>query len=183
VPRSILCLHCEWRTIQIGKRTALAGGCAEVDLDMVGTVDVLGADVVEIPSYARTAFAWPRRRPRRFVNRGRCGRAVARTSSNTPRRAARVLREVKHGATRMGRHGCPVGRGSGAWQAHGAQGREAACRLMNRMRPPTPIGGPPGDRALVRCSATVPADLGAPVADRPFARRRRRPGGDLFALC
>ena len=47
----------------------------------------------------------------------------------------------------------------------------------------TPIGDLKEIEAIREVfGAEMPADLGDQIADRPFARRRRRAGGDLFAV-
>ena len=152
-------------------------------LDHVGAVRRHGRDVVGLQPDAGQGFARLRPRPRRLRDRRRRRRAGARGAGarqgarrENLRRGRRLWRDL-----RRPRHGGAVGRGRGALHEDGARRRQRAGRLHQSARHLDADRRHQGDRGDPRgVRRQVPADLGDQVADRPFARRHRRAGGDLL---
>ncbi len=104
-----------------------------------------------------------------------------------PRRAARSIygEIVGYGATSDGYDMvAPSGEGAERCMRMALDDREGAGRLHQPARDLDAgrrSAGNRGDPQRVRHRRQVPADFGDQVADRPFARRHRRAGSDLFA--
>ena len=154
-------------------------------LDAVGAVRRHGRDVVEIQRHAREGLARLRRRPRRLRHRRRrrrAGAGRARTRQGARREDLRRDRRLRRDLGRL-RHGGAVGRRRGAlheaWRSTTVQDADRLHQSARDLDAGRRSQGDRGDPRGVR--RQVPADLGDQVADRPFARRRRRAGSDLFA--
>jgi 3-oxoacyl-[acyl-carrier-protein] synthase-1 len=102
-------------------------------------------------------------------------------------RGAKIYGEiVGYGATSDGYDMvAPSGEGAVRCMRHGAGRASRARRSTTSTRtPPRPRSATQGDRGDprgLRRRRQEPADLGDQVADRPFAGRDRRAGGDLLA--
>ena len=97
------------------------------------------------------------------------------------RRARRIRRQL-----RRLRHGGAVGRRRRALHAHGHAGHGRQGRRQDRLHQPARHrhagrGSERRSTPSARCSArNIAADFVDQIADRPFARRRRRAGGHLL---
>ena len=171
--------------IQWGKQDVIfAGGCEELDWTLSVLFDAMGAmssKYNDTPETASRAYDADRDG---FVIAGGAGVLVLEELEHAKARGATHLcrgrRLRRH--LRRPRHGGAVGRGRGALHEDGAGRREAAGRLHQSARDRDPGRRPERDRGDPRrVRRQMPADLRHQVADRPFARRRRCAGGDLFA--
>jgi 3-oxoacyl-[acyl-carrier-protein] synthase-1 len=162
-----------------------AGGCEELDWTLSVLFDAMGAmssKYNETPDKASRAYDKDRDG---FVIAGGAGVLVLEELEHAKARGANLRRDrrLRRHLRRL-RHGGAVGRGRERCMKHGAGDREDADRLHQSARDLDADRRPAGDRGDprgVRRRRQMPADLGDQVADRPFARRHRRAGGDLFA--
>ena len=171
--------------IQWGKQDMIfAGGCEELDWTLSVLFDAMGAmssKFNQTPDKASRAYDADRDG---FVIAGGAGVLVLEELEHAKARGAKIYAEVAgYGATSDGYDMvAPSGEGAVRCMKHGARRREAAGRLHQSARHLDADRRPQGDRGDPRgVRRQMPADLGDQVADRPFARRRRRAGGDLFA--
>ena len=164
-----------------------AGGCEELDWTLSVLFDAMGAmsskfndTPARSPRAPMTTTATASSSP--AAPASWCSR-----SSSTPRRAAPASMARSSATARP--------RTATTWWRPPAKARCAACAWRSR-RVKTPIdyinphatSTPVGDtkeieaiREVFGAGDEVPADLGDEIAHRPFARRHRRAGGDLFA--
>ena len=171
--------------IQWGKQDMIfAGGCEDLHWTLSNLFDAMGAmssKYNDTPATASRAYDVDRDG---FVIAGGAGVLVLEELEHAKARGAKIYAEVAgYGATSDGHDMvAPSGEGAMRCMKHGAAGREGAGRL-HQSACDRDAGrrcqGNRGDPRGVR--RQVSADLGDQVADRSFARRRRRAGGDLFA--
>ena len=181
------CIGNAYETIQIGKQDIIfAGGCEELDWSLSVLFDAMGAMSSKYNDTPATASRALRRQPRRLCHRRRRRRGGAgRTRARQGARRAHLRRDRRlwRDLGRL-RHGRAFGRRRRALHADGDVDREDADRLHQPARHLDAGRRSPGNRGDpkgVRHRRQMPADLGDQVADRPFARRHRRAGSDLFA--
>ena len=172
--------------IQWGKQDMVfAGGCEELDWTLSVLVRRHGGDVVGLQPDAREGLARLRRGSRRLRDRAAAPACWCWKSWSTPRRAARRSTPRSPATARP-----PT---ATTWWRPRAKAPMRCMRMaladvkapvdyINPHATSTPIGDIKEIEAIREVfGAKMPADLGDQVADRPFARRRRRAGGDLFA--
>ena len=119
-----------------------------------------------------------------FVIAGGAGVLVLEELEHAKARGAKIYAEVAgYGATSDGHDMvAPSGEGAVRCMKMALDGVKAPVDYINPHATSTPVGDAEGDRGDPRSvRREMPADLGDQIADRPFARRRRRAGGDLFA--
>ena len=179
------CIGNAFETIQVGKQDLVfAGGCEELDWTLSVLFDAMGAMSTSFNQTPGKGLARLRRGPRRLRHCRRRRRAGARGTRACPgarrenlRRGRRLRRHLRrHG------HGAALGRGRGALHANGAGPGQAAGRLYQpacHLDADRRSAGDRGDPRGVR--REMSADRGDEIADRAFARRCRRTGGDLLA--
>ena len=154
-------------------------------LDAVGAVRRHGRDVVELQPDARTRPRAPMTPTATASSSPAAPACWCSRSSSTPRRAARRSTPRSPAMARP-----PT---ASTWWRRRAKARCAACAwrssdvkapvdYINPHATSTPIGDLKEIEAIREVFGDeMPADLGDQVADRPFARRRRRAGSDLLA--
>ena len=161
-----------------------AGGCEELDWTLSVLFDAMGAMATKFNATPATASRAYDKNRDGFVIAGGAGVVVLEElrARQGPRR--QIYGEVVgYGATST----------ASIWSRRRARGRCAACaspcrrgsRPIDYINPHAPrrrSATSRRSRRSARCSARarMPADLGDQVADRPFARRHRRAGGDLL---
>ena len=162
-----------------------AGGCEELDWTLSVLFDAMGAmssKFNETPGKSSRAYDVDRDG---FVIAGGAGVLVLEELEHAKARGAKIYGEIAgYGATSDGHDMvAPSGEGAVRCMKMALKGRQGAGRLHQSARHLDADRRPQGDRGDPRSvRRQMPADLGHQVADRPFARRRRRAGGDLFAL-
>ena len=171
--------------IQLGKQDIIfAGGCEELDWTLSVLFDAMGAmssDFNDTPAKASRAYDTDRDG---FVIAGGAGVLVLEELEHAKARGAKIYAEVAgYGATSDGYDMvAPSGEGAVRCMRMALETVQGADRLHQPARHLDADRRRQGDRGDPRgVRRQVPADFGDQVADRPFARRHRRAGGDLFA--
>ena len=172
--------------IQWGKQDLMfAGGCEELDWTLSVLFDAMGAmsskfnDTPERPPRLRQV-------PRRLRHRRRCGVLVL-EEREAKARGARIYEVAGYGASSDGFDMVALRRGRGAVHAARDEGPRRQGHAAGRLHQPARDGHARRRRARGagdprRLRRPHPADLGDQVADRPFAGRGGRAGGDLLLL-
>ena len=171
--------------IQWGKQDMMfAGGSEELDWTMSDLFDAMGAmssKYNDTPETASRAYDADRDG---FVIAGGAGVLVLEELEHAKARGAKIYAEVAgYGATSDGHDMvAPSGEGAERCMKMALSSVKAPVDYINPHATSTPVGDVEGDRGDPRSvRREMPADLGHQIAHRPFARRRRRAGGDLFA--
>ena len=171
--------------IQWGKQDMVfAGGSEELSWTMSNLFDAMGAMSSKYnatPATASRAYDVDRDG---FVIAGGAGVLVLEELEHAKARGAKIYAEVAgYGATSDGYDMvAPSGEGAQRCMKMALETVQGADRLHQSARHRDADRRPQGDRGDPRSvRRQVPADFRHQVADRPFARRRRRAGGDLFA--
>ena len=171
--------------IQWGKQDMVfAGGSEELSWTMSNLFDAMGAmssKYNDTPQKASRAYDKDRDG---FVIAGGAGVLVLEELEHAKARGAKIYAEVAgYGATSDGYDMvAPSGEGAVRCMKMALETVQGADRLHQSARHRDADRRSQGDRGDPRrVRAEVPADFRDQVADRPFARRRRRAGGDLFA--
>ena len=179
------CIGNAMETIQWGKQDMMfAGGCEDLDWTMSVLFDAMGAmssGFNQTPDKASRAYDKDRDG---FVIAGGAGVLVLEELEHAKARGAKIYAEVAgYGATSDGHDMvAPSGEGAVRCMKMALENVQGAGRLHQSARHLDADRRHQGDRGDPRgVRRQVPADLGDQVADRPFARRGRRAGGDLFA--
>ena len=170
--------------IQWGKQDMVfAGGSEDLDWTMSVLFDAMGAmssGFNQTPEKASRAYDRDRDG---FVIAGGAGVLVLEELEHAKARGAKIYAEVAgYGATSDGHDMvAPSGEGAVRCMKMALEGRQSAGRLHQSARHLDADRRHQGDRGDPRgVRRKVSADLGDQVADRPFARRHRRAGGDLL---
>ena len=171
--------------IQWGKQDVIfAGGCEELDWTLSVLFDAMGAmssKYNDTPETASRAYDVDRDG---FVIAGGAGVLVLEELEHAKARGARIYAEVAgYGATSDGHDMvAPSGEGAVRCMKMALDGVKPPVDYINPHATATPVGDLKEIEAIRDVfGGKMPADLRHQVADRPFARRRRRAGGDLFA--
>ena len=181
------CIGNAYETIQVGKQDIIfAGGCEDLDWTMSVLFDAMGAMSSKYNATPATASRAYDVNRDGFVIAGGAGVLVLEELEHAKARGARIYGEVAgYGATSDGYDMvAPSGEGAERCMKMALSTVKAPIDYINPHATSTPAGDPPEIGAHpqhLRQREQVPADLGDEVADRPFARRHRRAGGDLFA--
>ena len=179
------CIGNATEIIQWGKQDMIfAGGCEELDWTLSVLFDAMGAMSSKYnatPEKASRAYDVDRDG---FVIAGGAGVLVLEELEHAKARGAKIYAEVAgYGATSDGYDMvAPSGEGAVRCMKMALATCKAPIDYINPHATATPIGDLKEIEAIrdgVR--RQMPADLGHQIAHRPFARRRRRAGGDLFA--
>ena len=179
------CIGNACEIIQLGKQDIIfAGGCEELDWTLSVLFDAMGAmssKYNDTPATASRAYDVDRDG---FVIAGGAGVLVLEELEHAKARGAKIYGEIAgYGATSDGYDMvAPSGEGAVRCMRMALANVKAPVDYINPHATSTPIGDLKEIEAIREVfGAQSAADLGDQVADRPFARRRRRPGGDLFA--
>ena len=171
--------------IQWGKQDMIfAGGCEELDWTLSVLFDAMGAmssKYNDTPAKASRAYDVDRDG---FVIAGGAGVLVLEELEHAKARGAKIYAEVAgYGATSDGYDMvAPSGEGAVRCMNMALATCKAPIDYINPHATATPVGDLKEIEATPRrIRREVSADLRHQVADRPFARRRRGAGGDLFA--
>ncbi len=175
--------------IQWGKQDVMfAGGCEELDWTLSVLFDAMGAMSTQFNATpARASRAYDKDRDG-FVIAGGAGVVVLEELSRAKARGAKIYGEVVgYGATSDGFDMvAPSGEGAARCMRLAMQGMDGKgvgkIDYINPHGTATPVGDQKEIEAVREVfGKDMPADLVDQVADRPFARCRRRAGGDLLA--
>ncbi len=171
--------------IQWGKQDMVfAGGSEELNWTMSNLFDAMGAmssKFNDTPQKASRAYDNDRDG---FVIAGGAGVLVLEELEHAKARGAKIYAEVAgYGATSDGDDMvAPSGEGAMRCMKLALETCKAPIDYINPHATSTPIGDLKEIEAIRDVfGAKCPPICGDQVADRPFARRRRRAGGDLFA--
>src|ERR1700730_9651367 len=178
------CIGNAYETIQIGKQDIIfAGGCEELEWSLSVLFDAMGAmssKYNDTPATASRPYDVSRDG---FVIAGGAGVLVLEELEHAKARGARIYGEIiGYGANSDGYDMVQPSRG-GALHAYGDGNREGADRLHQSARHLDPDRRSEGDRRRsrsLRAGREMPENFGDQIAHWPFARRDRRPGGDLL---
>ena len=181
------CIGNGYEQIQLGKQDIVfAGGHEDLDWTHVEPLRRHGRDVVRTsttrPSKASRAYDRDRDG---FVIAGGAGVVVLEELEHAKARGAKIYAElVGYGATSDGYDMvAPSGEGAERCMRLALETVKEPVDYINPHATSTPIGDAKemdAIRAVFGTGRQVPADLGHQVADRPLARRHRRPGVDLL---
>ena len=173
------------RSSSAASRTSIfAGGCEELDWTLSVLFDAMGAmssKFNETPDKASRAYDADRDG---FVIAGGAGVLVLEELEHAKARGARIYAEIAgYGATSDGYDMvAPSGEGAARCMKMALADVKAPVDYINPHATSTPVGDLKEIEAIRAVFGDeMPADLGDQIAHRPFARRRRRAGGDLFA--
>jgi hypothetical protein len=180
------CIGNAYEMIQWGKQDMMfAGGCEELDWTLSVLFDAMGAmssKYNDRPAVASRAYDKNRDG---FVIAGGAGVLVLEEWNDAKARGAKIYAEiVGYGATSDGYDMvAPSGEGAMRCMRMALATVKGRSTTSTRTRPRRRSATSRRSRRSAKSSARrqVPADRGDQVADRPFARRDRRAGGDLFA--
>ena len=171
--------------IQWGKQDVMfAGGGEELDWTLSVLFDAMGAmssKYNDTPHKASRAYDKNRDG---FVIAGGAGVVVLEELEHAKARGAKIYAElVGYGATSDGYDMvAPSGEGAVRCMRQALATVKSKIDYINPHATSTPVGDPKEIEAIREVFGNGhPADLRHQVADRPFARRHRRAGGDLLA--
>ena len=178
------CIGNAFELIQLGKQDIIfAGGGEELDWTLSVLFDAMGAlssHYNDRPEVASRAYDRDRDG---FVIAGGAGVLVLEELDHAKARGARIYGEiVGYGATSDGYDMVqPSGEGAVRCMKMALANVGEPVDYINPHATSTPIGDKVEIEAITEgVRRQLPADLGDQVADRPFARRDRRAGGDLL---
>ena len=183
------CIGNAYELIQWGKQDVMfAGGCEELDWSLSVLFDAMGAmssKYNDTPATASRPYDVSRDG---FVIAGGAGVVVLEELEHAKARGAKIYGEIiGYGATSDG-YDMVAPSGEGAERCMKMALATTGGIKIDYINPARHLdagrrsAGNAGAAQRVRHRREVPADLGHQGADRPFARRHRRAGSDLFAV-